>query len=207
MKRIRIVQDQSPESPREWDNLGTMLCVHNRYDLGDSTDINHNDFDSWAEMEKHLYKKEDAAIVLPLYLYDHSGITISTGSFSCRFDSGQIGFIYISRAKILKEYGRKIVTKALKEKVTTYLEGEVKTYDQYLTGEVYGFIVEEATEMVKLSREEYEAGVCDNVESETEWAEIDSCWGFYGDDFLTNGVLDYAGEEFKEQLKNIEIEY
>ena len=204
MKRIRIVQDQSPESPREWDNLGTMLCVHNRYDLGDSTDINHNDFDSWAEMEKHLYKKEDAAIVLPLYLYDHSGITISTGSFSCRFDSGQIGFIYISRAKILKEYGRKIVTKALKEKVTTYLEGEVKTYDQYLTGEVYGFIVEEATEMVKLSREEYETGVCDNVESETEWTEIDSCWGFYGDDFLTNGVLDYAGEEFKDQLKNIE---
>ena len=184
-----------------------MLCVHNRYDLGDSTDINHNDFDSWAEMEKHLYKKEDAAIVLPLYLYDHSGITISTGSFSCRFDSGQIGFIYISRAKILKEYGRKIVTKALKEKVTTYLEGEVKTYDQYLTGEVYGFIVEEATEMVKLSREEYETGVCDNVESETEWTEIDSCWGFYGDDFLTNGVLDYAGEEFKDQLKNIEIEY
>lgn len=207
MKRIRIVQDQSPQSPREWDNLGTMVCFHNRYDLGDSTDINHNDFDSWAEMEKYLYKKEDAAIVLPLYLYDHSGITISTGSFSCRFDSGQIGFIYISRAKILKEYGRKIVTKALKEKVTTYLEGEVKTYDQYLTGDVYGFIVEEANEMVKLSRKDYEAGVCDNVESETEWTEIDSCWGFYGDDFITNGVLDHAGEEFKEQLKNIEIEY
>jgi len=207
MKRIRIVQDQSPESPREWDNLGSMLCVHNRYNLGDSTDINHNDFDSWAEMEKHLHKQEDAAIVLPLYLYDHSGITISTGSFSCRFDSGQIGFIYVSRERLLKEYGGKKLTKSVKETATKCLEGEVKTYDQYLTGEVYGFIVEEANEMVKLSREDYEAGVCDNVETDTEWVEVDSCWGFYGDDFITNGVLDYAGEEFKEQLKNIEIEY
>jgi len=32
---IRIEQDQDAESPREYDNLGTMVCWHSRYKLGD----------------------------------------------------------------------------------------------------------------------------------------------------------------------------
>lgn len=33
--KIRIEQDTTPESPREWSNLGTMACWHGRYNLGD----------------------------------------------------------------------------------------------------------------------------------------------------------------------------
>ena len=32
---IRIVHDDDPESPREWDNLGRMVTYHHRYGLGD----------------------------------------------------------------------------------------------------------------------------------------------------------------------------
>lgn len=32
---IRSGQDDSPESPREWDNVGTMVCWHRHYKLGD----------------------------------------------------------------------------------------------------------------------------------------------------------------------------
>ena len=35
---LKIVQDTDPESPRTWDNLGTMVCFHKRYELGDKTD-------------------------------------------------------------------------------------------------------------------------------------------------------------------------
>ena len=33
-------------------------------------------------------------LMLPLYLYDHSGITMNTTGFSCPWDSGQVGWIY-----------------------------------------------------------------------------------------------------------------
>ena len=33
--RIRIMPDYDPSSPREWDNLGIMICSHRRYNLGD----------------------------------------------------------------------------------------------------------------------------------------------------------------------------
>jgi len=155
-KTINIFADENAESPREWDNLGTMICFHRRYNLGDSHSFNHNDYNGWDEMERAIEKEYDA-VVLPMYMYDHSGITISTSPFSCPWDSGQIGFIAISKEKARKEYGWKLITKARKEKLTKYLEGEVETYDQYLRGDVYGYEV-----------------LDENGEQE------DSCWGYYG---------------------------
>ena len=32
---LSIYFDSCPTNPREWDNLGTMVCGHRRYDLGD----------------------------------------------------------------------------------------------------------------------------------------------------------------------------
>ena len=66
---IRIEQDQDAESPRAWGTLGTMACAHRRYDLGDVQ------FHSAAELEASIPAD---AIRLPLYLYDHSGLTMST---------------------------------------------------------------------------------------------------------------------------------
>ena len=48
-------------------------------------------------------------LMLPLYLYDHSGLAMSTESFSGRAphaecDSGQVGWIYVSKEDALKEF-------------------------------------------------------------------------------------------------------
>lgn len=115
-------------------------------------------------------------IILPLYLYDHSGITMSTGKFSCPWDSGQVGWIYVTKKQAVEEWGKKICTKKVIEKAEKYLEGEVEEYDQYLTGDVYGvclqFFVNEGTP------------------DEPEWVEYESsdlhrdeCWGFFGDEY------------------------
>ena len=134
---LKIEQDTDPLNPRtDWDNLGTMVCFHKRYELGDKTDYRTEDYDSWEELKEGIIKNEGEVVILPLYLYDHSGITISTSSFDCRWDSGQVGFIFVSKYKIKKE--------GIDEtKVEEYLKGEVKTYDKYLTGEVYGFTLYE----------------------------------------------------------------
>lgn len=104
---IKIELDNEPESPREWDNLGTMVCFHGRYSLGDKHDYKPEQFNGWDDMEKSLIKEHDICVILPLYLYDHSGITISTTSFSCQWDSGKVGFIYISKKKVRDEYSVK----------------------------------------------------------------------------------------------------
>ena len=153
-----IYPNQDAESPREWDNVGIMICFHKRYSLGDKHDLKSNSFGGWEEVKEYLIKEMKAKIILPLYLYEHSGITISTTPFSCRFDSGQVGFIYTTAEKIKEAYGVKHITKKVLEKATKCLQGEVETYDQYLTGEVYGYKV----------FDEY-------------GEEYDSCWGFYGD--------------------------
>ena len=164
---VRTYIDENTESPRMWDNFGTMVCFHRRYNLGDKHSYNQNDYTNWKEMKKALLKDNDAAVILPLYLYDHSGITISTSPFNCGWDSGQVGYIFVSKVKILEEYGGKIVTKKLKDRAEKLLISEVQTYDTYLTGEVYGYKV-------------FEVITCDKgFEHEQE---IDSCCGFYGED-------------------------
>ena len=152
---IKIHVDEYPDSPRDWDNLGTMVCFHRRYDLGD----------------KHSYTIEgakeieaaDNVVSLPLHLYDHSGLRMKVGSFRgllpqghAEFDSGCVGFIYVTKERIKEEYSVKKISKKTMQRALGVLEAEVKTYDEYLSGSVLGCVVEKAGE------------------------ELDSYWGFYG---------------------------
>ena len=98
-------------------------------------------------------------IILPLYLYDHSGITMSTGSFVDKWDSGQVGIISVSKEKVRKEFGWKRITRDRLKKIEDILKGEVETYDTYLRGDVWRYVI------------------CDeNGES------VESCCGFYDED-------------------------
>jgi hypothetical protein len=191
---IEVVQDSDPESPRKWDNLGVMVCAHPRYSLGDEDGlskvvsfIRENVSDASLENigfdESDLPSVEKAlllsgkAVVLPLHLYDHSGITISTSPFSCSWDSGQVGFIYVPKEVVLKEFGWKQMSAKRTLKIAKTLNSEVVVYDQYLTGDVWGFRIK------------------------AEGEESDSCWGFYGSDPVTNGILEHLNDEAKQLVK------
>lgn len=157
MYTLEIIQDSDPENPRTaYGNLGTMTCFHRRYRLGDKHDIKHEDFNSWDELEQYLIESGKAEVILPLYLYDHSGITISTTPFNDRFDSGQVGFVWISLETIENEAPDGV--NAL-EWAKDQLLAEVLTYDQFLTGDVWGYVIKDS-----------------------HGDEVDSCWGFYGED-------------------------
>jgi hypothetical protein len=121
--KIEIHMDSDFFNPRhEFDHVGVMACFHKRYQLGDKAEVHnlrHEGFPSWDDMEKYIRKEMDAVLVLPIYMYDHSGLTISTTPFSCGWDSGQIGFIYMTRKAICdnwscKRIGKKILEKAEK---------------------------------------------------------------------------------------------
>ena len=172
--KLEIFDDLNPCSPREFDNLGTMVCFHRRYNLGDETELKSSDFSSWEELENYLYKEENALIAIPVFMYDHSGLWINTTGFSCPWDSGQIGYIYASKEKVRKEYNCKRISKKLKEQVKKILCSEVTLYNDYLSGNVYGFTLTD--------KEKHE--------------ELDSSSGFYGTDYIENGIFDYVSEYF-----------
>ncbi|HCX67884.1 hypothetical protein [Parvibaculum sp.] len=97
------------------------------------------------------------AVILPLYLYDHSGITMNTTGFHCPWDSGQVGFIFVSLEDVRREYGVQRVSGKLRRTVEDALRAEVDVYDDYLRGEVYGYVIER------------------------DGDHVDSCWGYFGD--------------------------
>lgn len=182
--QLELHQDYSPQSPREWDNLGTMACFHTRYDLGDEGHgIDQSDFSGWEAIEDHIDFENPDCVILPLYLYDHSGITIKTTPFSCPWDSGQIGFIFITRDKINEEYGNH--GGRTDEEIEQFLRNEVAVYDQYLTGDIYGFILRDKP--------------CEHCDDETG-DELNSCWGFYGDNPIDNGIVDHLEEKYAKEL-------
>lgn len=94
---LKIYYDTFPGSPREWDNFGTMVCWHRHYNLGDDHSY-RTPTDFWYTMAEVIVGDSDKVenmteerreeivrnnvIILPLYLYDHSGITMRTYPFS-----------------------------------------------------------------------------------------------------------------------------
>ena len=68
-------------------------------------------------------------------------IVMNTGGYSCPWDSGQVGFIYVEKAKLRNYFGWKKITKRRVAQAKNWLEAEVLIYDQYLRGEVYSVSV------------------------------------------------------------------
>ena len=173
---VKLCRDDFIFDPRkEFDWVGTMACFHRRYTLGDCTpecSLEEYLHQMMAEREYSLHRKwipddidnkhvrayvEKHWVMLPLYLYDHSGLSMSVRPFSCRFDSGQVGWIYVSRES--KGY----------DDLTAGLTAEVENYNQYLTGDVWYYLIEDANGDV-----------------------IDSCSGFFGVDNCRSKALHHA---------------
>lgn len=137
---IEVDYDTLDESPREYSEpISKMVCWHRRYRLGDQ-----HEFETPQDFkESEEYK--NAFAILPLYLYDHSGLAMSTESFVGRavhaeWDSGQVGYIYIPKSDVEKKTGLLPLeenTEALKE----MLKDEVEEYSQYLEGNVFMFSI------------------------------------------------------------------
>lgn len=149
--QYQIVIDDNPINPRDYENLGTIICTnsaYHKYGLGDNYSNNIE------EIEAILNSPDN--IALPLYAYIHSGIILSTNEFNCPWDSGQIGCIFTSKENIKKNFNIKRLTNKMVEKTKEYLKEEISIYNHYLSGEVYGYII-----------------------NNSDGTEINSCYGYY----------------------------
>lgn len=181
-KSVEIIQDVACESPRNDEGkLGFMVSLnHRRYNLPkECKSFSFDSCTSMADANKKLVKQHKAVVILPVYMYDHSGLVFSTTPFSCPWDSRQCGFIFTTKEKIKEQLGVKKVTQKILDHVKLILAGEIESYSAYMAGETYGYIMYD------------ENGI-----------ETDSCWGFLGSDFKTNGLIDNLGlnDEEKESF-------
>lgn len=171
-----IYYDTDSLGPRkDCDNLGKI--VSRRL----TSDVNF-EFSGDSETDiKRLKQEFGATVILPIYMYSHGGDTINTTGFSCPWDSRQVGWIFATTEDICKEYNCKQVNPAIRRRVEQVLIGEIKIYDQYIRGEVYGYELFDKT-----------------------GNEIDSCWGFYGLDYVKEAVSSliawHIGQVEKEQF-------
>lgn len=160
---VKIYPDEDAESPREWDNVSKFAFQHRRYDLPWEVDDNLKGL-SLQELHDELVD-QGAVIILKVYGYDHGIFTISAESFYGRahhaeWDSGVIGLACVFRDDLLKDHNRRHLSNKLVTLATLNLKAEIKEYDQFLTGDVYGYVVEDQ-----------------------EGNNLESCWGFYGLDY------------------------
>lgn len=156
---LKIVPDPDPDpvDPRDYDTSTKLVLFHKRYNLAHELPINQEDYSGWDEMEADIIDRY-TAVTVPVYMYDHSGITLSTSPFSCPWDSGQVGFCVFTREAILNHFGGKRLTRGLIAQARNVIEAEVKEYSAYLEGDCWGYVIEEDGEVV------------------------DSCWGFQGEE-------------------------
>lgn len=176
-----IKYDDSPESPREWSNLGYFITCERRYTSPDGKarpDIQRiveQTGDESSDTADHIERitaaindetSETVLLIVPVYKYEHGGVAYRRGSAS-GWDYSNCGF-YIVTDKSADELG----TPA--DHFTSVIDGELETYTAYANGEVYGYILHD------------------------EYGEVvDSCWGFYD--------LDHIKENLPDEWKNEDL--
>ena len=145
---ITITPSESNESPNNWDDDERFIVYDHRDFYVKRSGFDPSDiFETYQEKRK-LYDKH---WFFPVYAYIHSGIALSLGRneypFNDRWDVSFKGFAIIKRMK-----GTWKEDDAYKAAETL-----IKTWNQYLSGNVYSFLIED-----------------ENNEF------IDSCGGYYG---------------------------
>lgn len=172
---VEIKHDDWAENPREWAS-STLCTAHRRYTFGgeslpEGCQNIEEAFDVFLA-ERNLTRNQ--IIWLPVYLYDHSGLALSTRPFSNRWDSGQLGFIYETKADIRNEFGVKRISADLDERICDRLRYELQELEHWSNGSVY---------RLSIPALDVDAG------------------GFFGFDHQASGLLEYARDVIEYDIR------
>ena len=193
---LEVYRDELVETPREWDNLGTMITYHNHYILGEK-ELNGGYPSMYDEFKEEVIYgdlglevdddgladciMEDEVVYFPLFLFDHSGLRMDYTPFSCRWDSGQVGYIYVTHEKVKEHFNIDKVDGEHIKKAKDILKAEVKTMDSYLSGDIYYICL----------KEKKTCKCCEYTSMEV----IESIGGFYGYDGIKEGIKEYLPKD------------
>ena len=167
---VKIDDDEWYESPREWDNLGTLYTWDDGYFSPDKHNFNsgleflgsiigeeliekiHDKYNNNSDFFDDITKRLDKLgyILYPVSKYEHSSVKYFLG-VSSGWDTGTIGVIFAEKKKICEWFNTKKVTQKIREKVVQSFESELELYTDYANG--YGIY---CVEIEKFSGEQVE---------------------------------------------------
>ena len=120
---------------------------------------------------------------MPLWLYDHSGLSVScgarSGQFADRWDSSQLGWIFVLKKDLPQNTGN------WRAASFDIMHEEVEAYNNYLTGDVYSFYLYKKA----------------SPETKSVWRPLDSGCYYYGCDIVKSGMMADIGYGLKEALE------
>lgn len=110
----------------EEEKLGVIVDWHKRYSFGGNHGFTRESFLKNAKKEKWIY--------VPVYMYDHGGLAFSTKTFAGRavhaeWDSGFLGYYYVSRERVRDFCGKKRISAGLLKTVVETLAKEVENME------------------------------------------------------------------------------
>ncbi len=144
----------------------------------------------------------------PLWLYDHSGISISCGDrtypYNDRWDSGQVGWIIAMKKTIMTETAEYVLdANGQRIRVEHKHPNGISTYSYETIPMTEEHWRTKAREIINSDVEIYDNYITDCVygftlyeaESpedgyEPDWNEVESAWNFYGADIRENGMAE-----------------
>lgn len=190
--KIKIRQQDYPESPKDWDNDEAFLVYNHRNFQVEMEGFNVSDISDYIQSLSHPNDEYDvkdfgAYYIFPVEACIHSGISLSlfTGTKTCQWDSSVSGYVLVKKTNGYLQ-GTELVTEYMAK---ARAEGLLELWNQYLSGEVYGFIIEKPNIVYSITKKKFDTLVFENdlanLESEFDvdhdWEQIDSCFGYYGD--------------------------
>ena len=120
---IKIIQDEDAASPEEWDDSVVFIAAFHQRNCW----IVRDNLRSPEDLESYDWEKTHH--VFPLYAYIHSGVVLSLGDFADPWDSGQVGYVLVSK------------TEAWTTDIKEIARSKVNEWNDYFSGNVYGYTV------------------------------------------------------------------
>lgn len=139
---VEISLDYWKDNPREWVS-STLVTAHKNYTFG-GIKLTRDAWSIEGAFQQHLADEGLSLrdiIYYEVFMYEHSGIALNIVPFSCRFDSGQLGYIYEKRCDIRAEFGVKRISPKLEQRVLSRLFNELQLLEYWANGEVYSFSI------------------------------------------------------------------
>lgn len=176
---ITIESDEDCRSPRDDASPGCALVLsHSRYNFPNDAEIVFDWFEGWAAIGAYLRREHGALVTVPVWMLDHSSITMRSGDsnpFRDPWDSGRIGTGYVTPQIWADCQGTEWTGSPEQVALARQMiAAAVQVYGEYVNGECYAYTITDA-----------------------EGEQVADCCGYIGDD----AVNEAAGEALAGVMK------
>lgn len=195
----RIIREEYPESPLDNESMAATFALNSETRDGRShvlTRVKSNRSQVSTNGRPHdFFRGERLAVLVPFSFDCYGAITFDEKQGERRgpvdvtaWDAD--GFAFITRKTFAKDWRPYYPTRAEAEaRALACVLAELDTLAKWAEGDVYGYIIEEVTPCT-----------CSEGGHHEHREDVDSCFGFYGLDLDANGMIDNAGEEYRDAL-------